>query len=210
MKLCRSSLYIGSTFANSRGLICLGVTCLASAFLCGMPAATSAKPQTHKPAVIRPLVTRFTLDVDLELNKGKVTLSTYRKVDLGKKTLLPRFKGNYTLQLFSLGELRDQIRFDFPLGAMSARAKASAPTNLRARTTVRVPQLDSITRMVVVGRDSKKVLEIPLTDGKSPHATLSIPPSGPTRTSAFGPRDAKPTPPKKTTNKKKKRKTRKR
>lgn len=164
----------------------LGIVCLSALF--ALLNETSAKSLARPPAIRKPLSTRFVLDITLSLDDERIALVGIKKTDLNRPRPIPRFKGGFTLELYSVGELRDRIHFDFPLGARSPRAIGKPTSRLRSKTTVRVPYDASITRITLLGYDRKSKLEIPL-----PKTSSTTPLTmGPKRTSAFGPIDALP------------------
>ena len=122
------------------------------------------------PSVSLPLVTRTYLDLFLRLKQGRVQTIKVVKGHFPKgPKLIPRFTGRFRVLLYTHGLLRDRLAFNFPLTAGAGEPTAlnrnldrSLARGVSARMRVRVPWDSRITRLEVLDRATKRVVQVSL------------------------------------------------
>jgi hypothetical protein len=118
----------------------------------------------------KPLVTANFLDLNVALDKGRIKLLQLTKGAFPKpKAISPRFRGRFEVQLFAASLLRDVIRFNFPLTSSSGdkgknldHLDRNINKGVSAKTLVKIPYDESITRIVIYDMVGGEKLAIPL------------------------------------------------
>jgi len=112
-------------------------------------------------ALIGPPETSQVLDVTLEHVRGKARVVDAVVVALARPAAQPRRTGRFAARVFLGKRLWDEIQFDFPLLAETHSAGADAKTldralfsGVTARTTVRLPWIPGVSRILIVDRRS--------------------------------------------------------
>jgi hypothetical protein len=167
------------------------------------PPRVRAKPLPRWPRKVdpEPLSTKHYLDLHLELVKNKVkVIKVVKGTFASGPRVLPRFRGRFEAQLFSAGLMIDVVRFDFPLtGSGAARPgrgglDSALSKGVAARTRVRVPFDERITRATIVDTQSKQKVPVDLSPvGVRPKVKPKLPSDLRTSVFRFGLAPSKPT-----------------
>jgi hypothetical protein len=160
----------------SAGVACAIAPCgPAAAGPAPAPASHSPKPLPHwrQPADPEPLLTAEYLELLVAREKGALRVVSVEKRGFSKpQVLLPRFRGRFEVRLFAPGgQLRDVVRFDFPLTGGAAPAVSpdqddvlgrKLAMGVSARTRVRAPFDQRIASAVIFDSLSKATVRVDL------------------------------------------------
>ncbi|MBK6848960.1 MAG: hypothetical protein IPG96_15980 [Proteobacteria bacterium] len=125
--------------------------------------------------VLRPLVTEGYLDLELVVEGGLLRPVSLREGRLPRPALLPRYRGPFELRIFAGRELLDVIGFSCALTLSGGGAQGGDATDaehrldralasaVRARTTVRLPFVASVTAIEFYDSRNRSTQRWPIT-----------------------------------------------
>jgi hypothetical protein len=98
------------------------------------------------------------LDLFLVFERGTLLFERSESVTLKTAELTSRRLGRFAVELFDERGLIERVRFDFPL--LADEADAGVEKGLRSEVRVRVPVLPEVTKLRVLDRKTRKVLDL--------------------------------------------------
>jgi len=170
----------------------------------GKPPPTRVRVERHvvpkwpRKADPQPLTTSEYLDVSVELHDGKLTVASVKKGRFPVARQIKRFRGRFEARLYAAGLLLDVVRFDLPLTAAAESQDRPGSTSLgdrlgmglakgvSARTTVRIPFSERVSRVVIHDTLTRKQTPVSLDKVRPPAPKPALP--GDLRTRSFGPK----------------------